>query len=170
MSQAVDRPAFWRISGAIIRPEAITFVLLMICFGIGAKLLPDFFLDASYLLDSTSLSMEVGLLALAMTFIIITGNIDLSVAGGTSLVAVTVALLHAHGHAMAFCMTMGLALGLGLGLFNALIITLLRLPSLTVTLGTMALYQGIAQILLGDRSQGGLPEWFVGIDFRHLDQ
>ena len=172
MTQLTEQPQSARrvLASALLRPEAITVVLLLACFAVGAKLLPEFFLDASYLLDSTSLYMEVGLLSLAMTFVIITGNIDLSVAGGSSLVGVTLALLHARGVPMGWCIAAALTLGVTLGLFNALLITLLRLPSLTVTLGTMALYQGIAQILLGDRSQGGLPEWFVGIDFRHLDQ
>jgi rhamnose transport system permease protein len=151
----------------VIRPEAITVLLLVIAFFAGAHFVPNF-LDAQYLLDSTSLYMEIGLLALAMTPIIISGNIDLSVAGGTSLVAVCVALLHEHGIGMPVCMAAGLSIGIALGLFNALAITLLRLPSLTVTLGTMALYLGLAQILLGDRSLGNFPDWYAGIDYRHL--
>jgi rhamnose transport system permease protein len=150
-----------------LRPEVITVLLLLIAFFIGARYVPNF-LDTQYLLDSTSLYMEIGLLALAMTPIIISGNIDLSVAGGTSLVAVSVALLHERGLPMPECIAAGLLLGIGLGLFNALAITLLRLPSLTVTLGTMALYRGLAQIFLGDRSLGNFPDWFAGIDYRHV--
>jgi rhamnose transport system permease protein len=65
-------------------------------------------------------------------------------------------------------MPIALLMGIALGVFNALLITALRLPSLTVTLGTLALYQGIAQVLLGDRSQGGFPRWFVGINYRAI--
>jgi rhamnose transport system permease protein len=57
-------------------------------------------------------------------------------------------------------------IGGALGLFNGLLITFLRLPSLVVTLGTMALYRGLAQVLAGDHSLGGFPDWFVGIDYR----
>ena len=78
------------------------------------------------------------------------------------------ALLHERGLSMPACMVAGLSIGILLGLFNALAITLLRLPSLTVTLGTMALYLGLAQILLGDRSLGNFPDWFAGIDYRHV--
>jgi rhamnose transport system permease protein len=57
-------------------------------------------------------------------------------------------------------------MGVGLGLFNAVLIARLGLPSLTVTLGTLALYYGAAQVLLGDRSVGHFPSWFVGINYR----
>jgi rhamnose transport system permease protein len=53
-------------------------------------------------------------------------------------------------------------------LLNGLLIIRLKLPSLVVTLGTLALYRGLAQVLVGDHSIGGLPEWFVGIDYRTL--
>lgn len=151
----------------VLRPEAITLILLVIAFWIGARFVPDF-LDKAYLFDSTSQYMEIGLLALAMTPIIIAGHIDLSVAGGTSLVGVSFALMNEHHVPIGWCMAGALAIGIGLGLFNAAAITLLRLPSLVVTLGTMALYRGIAQILLGDRSLGNFPDWFAGIDYRHV--
>ena len=68
------------------RPEVIAVILLIGAFLAGAGMSP-FFLDLRYLLDSTSLDMEIGVLALAMTLIIISGNIDLSVASGLALVA-----------------------------------------------------------------------------------
>jgi rhamnose transport system permease protein len=112
--------------------------------------------------------MEVGLLALASTFIIITGNIDLSVGSGTALVAVSSALLYSRGVPMSLVIPISLLMGILLGLFNAILITLLNLPSLTVTLGTYALYQGLAQVLLGDRSEGHFPSWFAGINYRTI--
>jgi rhamnose transport system permease protein len=175
MTIAPNKPAIIRpitnVVGNVLmhalRPEAITVFLLLIAFAIGARCVPNF-LDAQYLLDSTSLYMEIGLLALAMTPIIISGQIDLSVAGGTSLVAVAFALLNERQWPIGGCIAAAILLGLFLGAFNAAAITVLRLPSLTVTLGTMALYQGVAQILLGDRSLGNYPDWFAGIDYRHV--
>lgn len=151
----------------LIQPETITVILFAIVFAISAITTPAF-LDYRFLLNSTSLYMEIGLLSLAMTFVIITGNIDLSVGSGTALVAVSSALLFAHGLPMPLVIPAALLMGILLGLFNALLITLLNLPSLTVTLGTLALYQGLAQVLLGDRSQGGFPSWFTGINYRTL--
>ncbi|RYG76542.1 ABC transporter permease, partial [bacterium] len=132
-------------------PELVTFVLLLIAFAVGASMSP-YFADAGYLLNSTSLYMETGLMALAMTFVIVSGNIDLSVASNLALTACIVATLHDRGAPMWLAATLGPVIGATLGLFNGLLITRLRLPSLTVTLGTLALYRGLAQVLAGDRS------------------
>ncbi len=148
----------------IRRPEVIPAVLLIIAFIVSA-LISRYFLDAEFLLDSTSLYMEIGIMALAMTFVIISGNIDLSVASALALVAAVVAVLHSHGVPMPILIPGALVFGAILGLFNGLLITTLRLPSLTVTLGTLALYRGIAMILLGDHSLGKFPQWFNSIDY-----
>ncbi len=108
--------------------------------------------------------METGIMALAMTFIIISGNIDLSVASGLALIAVCSARLFEAGVPMQWVMVLAILMGIILGLFNGLLITKLGLPSLTVTLGTLALYRGLAQRLLGDRSIGKFPDWFVRVD------
>ncbi|MBI3923619.1 MAG: ABC transporter permease [Armatimonadetes bacterium] len=157
-----------KVVGLLTRREAVTVLLLVAAVLFSARLSPHF-LDLAFLLDSTSLYMEVGLMALAMTFVIISGNIDLSVASGLALVGVGAAVLHSRaGLPMGWVIVLSLALGALLGLFNGLLITRMRLPSLTVTLGTLALYRGIAQILLGDHSLGKFPEWFVGIDYRRI--
>ncbi len=57
-----------------------------------------------------------------------------------------------------------LILGTGLGAFNGWLISRLQLPALAVTLATMALYRGFAQILLGDHSLSQFPQWFEGVD------
>src|SRR5205823_11369334 len=88
---------FRRLLGLLAYPESIAFVLLLAAFVAGATLSP-YFLDARYLLESTSLYMEIGVLALAMTFVIISGNIDLSVASNLALTAVISAKLFAGLH------------------------------------------------------------------------
>jgi len=159
-----------RAGGALLRsllarPEAITALLLCAALAAGAALSP-YFLDARYLLDSTSLYMEIGIMALAMTFIIISGNIDLSVASNLALTGVVSALMYSRWHVpMALAAALAPLIGAILGAFNGWMITALRLPSLTVTLGTLALYRGAAQVLVGDHSIGSFPEWFVGIDY-----
>lgn len=153
-------PGAWR---RYLRPELATVVMLLAAFVIGAQLSP-YFLDGAFLLDSTSLYMEVGVMALSMTLIIIAGQIDLSVASAMALVSCATATMHVAGLPMGLAILAGLALGIVLGLFNGLMVTRLGLPALTVTLGTLALYRGIAQILMGDHSILSFPDWFVGID------
>lgn len=149
-------------------PETGTLVILLAAFAAGYFLSP-YFLDPFFLFDSTSLYMEIGILALAMTLVIVSGNIDLSVASGLALTAALSAILHVHlGVPMALVIPAALAIGACLGLFNGVLIAKLGLPSLTVTLGTLALYRGLAQVLVGDHSVSGFPGWFTGIDYVRL--
>lgn len=169
-NQGVTRPGS-PLSRALdhkLSREFVALALLVIAFIVGSRLSAHF-LDATYLLNTTSLYIETGIMALAMTFIIVSGNIDLSVASTLALVACVTGVLHSErGMAMGLALVCGLLLGALLGFLNGLLITGLRLPSLTVTLGTFALYRGLAQRLLGDHSASGFPAWFKGIDTVHI--
>lgn len=149
-------------SSMLRKPETVTFVLLLAAFGVGAVLSP-YFLDAAYLLRSSTLYVEAGILALGMTFIIVSGNIDLSVASNLTLSACLCAKMAASGMPMELAAALTLALASLLGLFNGLVVVLARLPSFVVTLATMAIYRGVAQILLGPGSQA-FPEAFKGVE------
>jgi rhamnose transport system permease protein len=107
----------------------------------------------------------MGILALALTPVIISGNIDLSVASSMVMVSGISAYLHANlGVPMLICLLFGLILGAGVGAFNGVMIAYVGLPWVTVTLGTMVLYRGIAQILLGVFSIQQFPGWYTGVD------
>jgi len=149
------------------KPETITLAILLIVAAVSAACSREF-RDAAYLLDRSSEYMEIGVMALAMTLVIISGNIDLSVASGLALIACAMGRLAQQGVPMGWNVAAAMLLGAILGLFNGLLVTRLKLPALTVTLGTLALYRGIAQILLGDESASYFPEWFVGIDYRRV--
>ena len=152
---------------SVVRPESVTVLLLLTAFAVGAGL-SEFFLDADYLLNSTSNYMEVGIIALAMTLVIVSGNIDLSVASNLALTAVICGRLHIDaGLPMALALPLYPLVGGLLGALNGGLVAWLKLPSLTVTLGTLALYRGLAQVLAGDGSIGGFPEWFVGVNYRY---
>src|SRR5205823_13470467 len=103
---------------------------------------------------ATSLLMEVGVMALAMTLVIVSGNIDLSVASALALIGVVAATMNAAGVSMPLVIVLSLVLGLCLAAFNGVLIPKLKRRSLTTTLGTLALYRGVAQVLTGDHSLG----------------
>jgi len=100
---------------------------------------------------------EVAVMALPLALIIITGEIDLSVASVLGLAGVVMAELAGHGWPIAAAIVMALLVGALCGLFNGLLITRLGLPSLAVTIGTLALFRGIAQIILPNDTLAGLP-------------
>ncbi|MBH0130661.1 ABC transporter permease [Salinibacterium sp. NK8237] len=89
------------------------------------------------------------LIALPMTLVIITGEIDLSVASIVGLSSVTVGVLHQNGMPIPAAALVALLVGLIAGAINGALITMVGLPSLAVTIGTLALYRGLAVGLLG---------------------
>ena len=96
------------------------------------------------------LSVEIGLLALALTPIIVTGGIDLSVGSMMGLAAIAFGWLHkAAGLPVWLCIVLTLLVGLIGGILNALLIARFKLPPLIVTLGTFSLFRGLAEGITG---------------------
>src|SRR6185436_4505335 len=109
--------------------------------------------------EITRLSVEIGLLALVMTPIIITGGIDLSVGSMMGLSAVIFgALWRDAGLPIPLAIAITLIVGLLGGALNAAAITKLKAPPLIVTLGTFSLFRGIAEGLTrGIENYSGFP-------------
>ena len=98
---------------------------------------------------------------LPMVFIIITGNIDLSVASNMGMSASFMGLLHNLGVNIWVAALAGLLLGTLGGMLNGYLVARVKLPALVVTLGTYAFYRGIAYGFLGDQAARGYPEAFT---------
>jgi rhamnose transport system permease protein len=143
-------------------PEVYTVVLVAIAATFCSLRVPGF-LDAAYLFDRSSLYIEVGLMALGMTFVIVGGHIDLSVSSTLALSACVSATLMKLGIPTGVAVAVVLAMGAVLGGVNGWVVTMFRMPALVVTLATMAMYRGLAQVLAGDHSLP-LPAGMVGID------
>ena len=123
--------------------------------------LSPFFLDARNLSRTSSDFMEIGLMMLPMVFIIITGNIDLSVASNMGMSASFMGLLHNLGVNICVAALAGLLLGTLGGMLNGYLVARVKLPALVVTLGTYAFYRGIAYGFLGDQAARGYPKAFT---------
>jgi rhamnose transport system permease protein len=121
------------------------------------------FLTAANAFEVTRLSVEVGLLALALTPIIVTGGIDLSVGSMMGLAAVVLgALWRDGGVPMPIAVLLTLLLGAAGGALNAAMIARLGFPPLIVTLGTLSLFRGIAEGLTrGVVNYSGFPPRFL---------
>ena len=98
-------------------------------------------------------------MALPMTLIIVSGEIDLSVASTLGVSAATAGVLvKEHGASMPTAIVVALLLGLVLGAVNGVLVAYVGLPSLAVTIGTLALYRGIAVGLIQDNRIAALPD------------
>jgi rhamnose transport system permease protein len=112
-------------------------------------------LTTTYLLLDTA---PILLIALPMTLVIITGEIDLSVASVVGLSSVLTGVLVDHGWSIPAAAVAALLAGLVCGLVNGFLVGYVGLPSLAVTIGTLALYRGLAVGLLGTRAITDFPE------------
>ncbi len=121
------------------------------------------FLSSSNAFEITRLSVEIGLLALVMTPVIITGGIDLSVGSMMGLAAVVMGALWRDAHLpLGVAVSIALLVGLLGGALNALVITRLNFPPLIVTLGTFSLFRGVAEGLTrGIENYSGFAQSFL---------
>lgn len=103
------------------------------------------------------------LIALPMTLIIITGEIDLSVASTVGLASVLTGILTQAGAPFPVAALVALLAGAVGGALNGFLITVVGLPSLAVTIGTLALYRGLAVGLLGTTAVTDFPEFWTDL-------
>jgi rhamnose transport system permease protein len=147
--------------------EAVTFALLVAAFASFALASPDFVgaLNFSFILTN---AVEVGLMALPMTMLIVMGEIDISVGSMLGLSTAVLGILVLHGVSFVLAALLSLFVGAVTGLVNGLLCTAFRLPSLVLTLGTYALYRGLAEVVLGTQSVSTFPSWYVGWNTRYV--
>jgi rhamnose transport system permease protein len=139
--------------------ELLLVLLLIVAGAILASASP-YFLDIQNLFDMTFNFMEEGIIALPMAFIIISGNIDLSVASNLAMSTILMAAGFRAGLNIWLAVLLGLTVGALGGLVNGIFVTKVRLPSLVVTLATYSLYRGLAFVVLGDQVVTGYPQSF----------
>lgn len=101
------------------------------------------------------------MIAFAMALLIISGEIDLSVAAIIALASTAMGAAAQVGAGTFELVLIGLFTGLAAGAFNGVLVTLMGLPSIVVTIGTMSLFRGISYIILGDGAYRGYPADFA---------
>lgn len=115
-------------------------------------------LNLSFLIGNT---LPIALIALPMTMLVVSGEIDLSVGSTAGLSGAVMGKLWNGGMAIETIIPLCVLLGVVCGLVNGLLVTRLGLPSLAVTIGTLAAYRGIAQIVLGANSVTDFPQQYL---------
>jgi rhamnose transport system permease protein len=151
-----------RREGWSVHGEWRLLIVLACEIAVFSLLAPSFSSIANFF-EIARFSVEVGLIALAMTPIIVTGGIDLSVGSTIGLSAVVFGIAAIDWHwPPAIAAGAALLVGLAAGAVNAALIAVLRLPPLIVTLGSLALFRGIAHALTeAAKSYSGFPASFL---------
>src|ERR1700742_1576645 len=136
--------------------ESMLVVVLVLAAVLGRVLSP-MFLSSANLSNMLADFTEIALIALPMTLIIVAAEIDLSVASVLGASSALMGVLWHMGLPMPLVIVLVLAAGALAGLLNGLVIVKLNLPSLAVTIGTLALFRGLAYVLLGDQAVADFP-------------
>lgn len=145
---------------------AITYIGILLALLVGlialfAVLAEGTILKPSVLFGLTENVIEVGLMALALTFVITTGGIDLSVGSTMALSAVMLGMTYETTNNIALAILVSILTGLACGALNGLIIAKTKIAPLVTTLATMSLYYGIARIISGTKIFSTYPEGFT---------
>lgn len=149
----------------LISWEALLAVILLVVIFINVLLSSNYF-TAGNLINVFQLSIEKIIVALIMTFIIINGEIDLSVASIMGLSACTFAWLYREGTSAELAVVLAIGVGGLCGLFNGFWVAAMGLPSLAVTLAGLIGYRGLARVMLEDESITDFPKWFIDLGQR----
>ena len=160
MTSLAAAPPERRVPRWLTRHETLLAAVLIVALAIlGAY--NDRFLTLDNLLNQGRLMAEVGLIAMPMTFVIITGGIDLSVGSVVGLCAIALGYSWKNlGVPLPAAIVIALALGALAGFVNGLFITRVKVPPLIMTIASLALYRGFAEGVSQGRSVRGYPEWF----------
>jgi len=155
-----------RIQGALRWEVGLVFALVgVVLFGISSS---SQFLTSTNLFYLNLSIGEVAIMTLPMTLIIVTGEIDLSVASTLGMSSALLGYLYAHGWSIPLAIAAALVVGAAAGAANGFLVTKVGLPSLAVTIGTLTLYRGIAIVILGPQTVSTFPARYTNIGVTSL--
>ena len=140
----------------LLRWETALVVLLVAVGLVGEQTSPGFLTGRNLFYLGLDVG-EIALMALPLTMIIVAGEIDLSIASILGLASALLGWLWDAGWPLELIFPTVLVAGALAGAVNGVLVTRLGLPSLAVTIGTLALYRGLAFVILGDQAVADFP-------------
>lgn len=150
------------LRSTLLRWETGLLIVLVLVLWFGAAKVPNF-LSSVNIFNVSLNSGEIGIMALPMLLIVITGEIDLSVASMLGLSGAVAGVLFQAGTGIWVAILVALLVGAVGGYVNGYLVAVMGLPSIAVTIGTLGLYRGIALIILAPNTVTGFPDWFTSI-------
>ena len=147
-----------------VRRTAILWVLLLLCLAM--SIFSPTFITPQNLMLIIKQSTITGILAIGMTMVILTGEIDLSLGSIIAFSSVCSAMfggLADQGMPLIIPILVGLAAGLAFGLINGLAVAYLKFPSFIMTLATMMVARGVAKVLCNGKPVFGISDSFMNL-------
>lgn len=137
-------------------------VLIFILVNIINTNLSPYYLDFGSLISATMTFLDKAFIVFPMAFVLILGDIDISVGSTVALSSVVMAVAYNAGLPMGLAVILCLVIATLCGFFNGYIIVKFKeLSAVIVTLATMTIYRGIAYVILENQASGGFPDWFT---------
>lgn len=142
-----------KLTGVLeVRMAGLTLLLAVIL-----SLSSPYFLTSNNLFNLLDQSVVVGIVAIGMTFVILTGGIDLSVGSVAGLTGVILGLA-LREMSMPLAITTAIMAGGAIGAFSGILISVFRLAAFVVTLGMMSIARSLAYVFSGQRSISDIPD------------
>ncbi|GHV91354.1 branched-chain amino acid ABC transporter permease [Spirochaetia bacterium] len=155
---SIDKPWDWK---KFFFQWEWLLVLIFIAIHIFNSILSPYYLNIGTFLNAPMSFLDKAFIVLPMMFVIILGNIDISVSSIVAFTSVMMAVLFNAGLPMPLALVAALIVGTICGGINGLLLVKFKeLPAMIVTLSTMTIYRGIAYVILENRASGGFPSWF----------
>jgi rhamnose transport system permease protein len=150
-----------RVAGRLLLRWETLLLVAIVGVGIWSTTLSPFFLKRANLLDLLTPYVFIGLMAFGLTFVVIAGEIDISVVSNLAVSVVCFARIFDTGVNVWVAGLAGLAVATTLGLVNGALVGLLNLPSLAITLGTLAAYGGLAFVVFTSEEFASFPSGYT---------
>ncbi|MDE3177915.1 MAG: ABC transporter permease [Pseudomonadota bacterium] len=152
-TQQAPRRRAWSVKSA---PLELRMLALALLIAIALSFMSPYFLKTNNLLNLLDQSVVVGIVAIGMTFVILTGGIDLSVGSLAGLTGVVLGL-SLHHFSIPVAVALAVACGAAIGLFSGFLIAYFDLAAFVITLGVMSVGRSLAYIFSGQTSISDIP-------------
>jgi rhamnose transport system permease protein len=156
--------AVWR---SLLRWESALVLVFIATLVYGSSRSSEFLTTATVFYTGINIG-QIAIMALPLSLIVITGEIDLSVAAMLGMSCSLFGYMFHHGVEIYLAGVICLIVGAAGGALNGFIVTYVGLPSIAVTIGTLTMFRGIAEIILGSNEVSGFPASLTRIGVRPI--
>jgi len=154
----IERPWSWK--RFFFQWEWLLVIIFILIHVVNSSLSP-YYLNINTFIRTPQSFLDKAFIVLPMTFVIILGNIDVSVGSTVALSSVIMAVSYNAGLPMPLAMLLCLVFSTACGLFNGILMVKFKeLSAAIITISTMTIYRGFAYVILEDQASGGFPDWF----------
>jgi ribose transport system permease protein len=141
-------------------PEVAALVVVLLVLGIFFSITSPYFLNYDNFVNIVTAAAVTGIIAAPATMLLIAGQFDLSVGSAAAFCGAVLASLALHND-MAFAVPVAVLAGIGIGIVNGFLVTVIGINALITTLGTLAVFRGLTQVLTDGQTLG--VEHFSGL-------